>query len=132
MSIHGQKPRFGEQPRARPVVGQERQRDSTRGRRHPVEPRQLTVYEAHLRFEQIANIAALLERHVVDRTQDVVATYDREVESRALSEDVRNAIVATGLAGVGAVGLGALLLWRDRRRHPDDRVVAEAGQVPRS
>jgi rhomboid protease GluP len=29
-------------------------------------------------------------------------------------------------------GLGALLLWRDRRRHPDDRVVAEAGQVPRS
>jgi hypothetical protein len=29
-------------------------------------------------------------------------------------------------------GLGALLLWRDRRRHPDDRVVAEAGQVARS
>lgn len=29
-------------------------------------------------------------------------------------------------------GLGALLLWRDRRRHPDDRVVAEAGPAPRS
>ncbi|MEO7911488.1 MAG: dynamin family protein [Roseiflexaceae bacterium] len=55
------------------------------------------------------NRAALLES-VARRTQDIVATYDRETESRALSEDVRNAIVATGLAGVGAVGLGALVL----------------------
>jgi len=55
------------------------------------------------------NRAALLES-VARRTQDVVATYDRETESRALSEDVRNAIVATGLAGVGAVGIGALVL----------------------
>ena len=55
------------------------------------------------------NRAALLES-VARRTQEVVATYDREIESRALSEDVRNAIVATGLAGVGAVGLGALVL----------------------
>jgi small GTP-binding protein len=55
------------------------------------------------------NRAALLDS-VARHTQDVVASYDREVESRALSEDVRNAIVATGLAGVGAVGLGALLL----------------------
>jgi small GTP-binding protein len=55
------------------------------------------------------NRAALLES-VARRAQDVVATYDRDTEARALSEDVRNAIVATGLAGVGAVGLGALLL----------------------
>src|SRR5215212_3771031 len=55
------------------------------------------------------NRAALLES-VARRTQEVVATYDREIESRALSEDVRNAIVATGLAGVGAVGIGALVL----------------------
>ncbi|MFL5495084.1 MAG: dynamin family protein, partial [Gemmatimonadales bacterium] len=55
------------------------------------------------------NRTALLES-VARRTQDIVATYDREIESRALSEDVRNAIVATGLAGVGAVGLGALVL----------------------
>jgi small GTP-binding protein len=55
------------------------------------------------------NRSALLES-VARRTQDVVATYDRETESRALSEDVRNAIVATGLAGVGAVGIGALVL----------------------
>jgi small GTP-binding protein len=55
------------------------------------------------------NRAALLDS-VARRTQEVVATYDRETESRALSEDVRNAIVATGLAGVGAVGLGALVL----------------------
>jgi len=55
------------------------------------------------------NRAALLES-VARRTQEVVATYDREIESRALSEDVRGAIVATGLAGVGAVGIGALVL----------------------
>jgi small GTP-binding protein len=55
------------------------------------------------------NRSALLES-VARRTQDVVATYDRETESLALSEDVRNAIVATGLAGVGAVGIGALVL----------------------
>jgi small GTP-binding protein len=55
------------------------------------------------------NRAALLDS-VARRAQDVVATYDREIESRALSEDVRGAIVATGLAGVGAVGIGALVL----------------------
>ena len=55
------------------------------------------------------NRAALLES-VARRTQDVVATYDREIEARALSDDVRGAIVATGLAGVGAVGIGALVL----------------------
>jgi small GTP-binding protein len=47
---------------------------------------------------------------VARRAQQVVASYDRELEARQLSEDVRDAIVATGLAGVGAVGLGALVL----------------------
>lgn len=55
------------------------------------------------------NRAALIET-VARRTQQVVATYDREFEAQALSEEVRSAIVATGLAGVGAVGLGALVL----------------------
>jgi small GTP-binding protein len=55
------------------------------------------------------NRAALIDT-VARRAQQVVATYDREIEARELSEDVRNAIVATGLAGAGAVGLGALLI----------------------
>jgi hypothetical protein len=55
------------------------------------------------------NRAALIDS-VARRAQQVVATYDREIEARELSEDVRNAIVATGLAGAGAVGLGALLI----------------------
>jgi small GTP-binding protein len=55
------------------------------------------------------NRAALIES-VSRRAQQVVASYDRDLEAHELSEDVRNAIVATGLAGVGAVGLGALLV----------------------
>ncbi len=55
------------------------------------------------------NRVALIES-VARRTQQVVETYDRDFEAQALSEDVRSAIVATGLAGVGAVGLGALVL----------------------
>ncbi|HEX5688713.1 MAG TPA: dynamin family protein, partial [Roseiflexaceae bacterium] len=55
------------------------------------------------------NRAALLES-VGRKAQQVVATYDREAEAEALSEDVRNAIAATALAEVGAVGLGALLV----------------------
>ncbi|MBK9714236.1 MAG: dynamin family protein [Kouleothrix sp.] len=55
------------------------------------------------------NRAALIES-VSRRAQQVVATYDRETEAHQLSEDVLNAILATGLAGVGAVGLGALVI----------------------
>lgn len=55
------------------------------------------------------NRSALIES--VGRTaQQVVETYDREVEARALTEDVRGAIAATALAEAGAVGLGALLI----------------------
>jgi small GTP-binding protein len=55
------------------------------------------------------NRAELIES-VARRAQNVVATYDRDIEARALSDDIRGAIVATGLAGVGAVGIGALLV----------------------
>jgi hypothetical protein len=55
------------------------------------------------------NRAALIES-VARRAQQVVATYDREIEASELGEDVRNAIVATGLVEAGAVGLGALLI----------------------
>jgi small GTP-binding protein len=55
------------------------------------------------------NRGALLES-VARTAQQVVATYDREAEAAALSEDVRNAIAATALAEAGAIGLGALLV----------------------
>ncbi len=55
------------------------------------------------------NRAALLDT-VARSTQRVVETYDREAEARMLEEDVRNAISATALVEVGAVGLGALLV----------------------
>jgi hypothetical protein len=55
------------------------------------------------------NRGALLES-VARTAQQVVASYNRQAEAEALSEDVRNAIAATALAEVGAVGLGALLV----------------------
>src|SRR6266545_4577376 len=55
------------------------------------------------------NRAALLES-VARKAQQVVATYDREVESQMLSDDVRNALAATALLEGLAVGLGALLV----------------------
>ncbi len=55
------------------------------------------------------NRAALLES-VARKAQQVVATYDREVESQMLSDDVRNALAATALVEGLAVGLGALLV----------------------
>jgi hypothetical protein len=47
---------------------------------------------------------------VAQTAQRVIQTYNREAESRALVEEVRNSLSATVLAGVGAVGLGALLV----------------------
>lgn len=44
------------------------------------------------------------------KAQDVVAGYDPAREARQLSESVRGAVVSTGLAEVGAVGLGALVV----------------------
>jgi small GTP-binding protein len=52
------------------------------------------------------NRNALLES--VGRTaHNVVISYDREYEARALSEDVQSALVSTAITGVGAVGIGA-------------------------
>ncbi|MEN9934471.1 MAG: hypothetical protein RLZZ387_1050 [Chloroflexota bacterium] len=55
------------------------------------------------------NRAALIDS-VARRAQQVVASYDKEVESRALAEEVRAAIAGSALVGAGAVGLGALLV----------------------
>ncbi len=41
--------------------------------------------------------------------QDIVAKYDREVESQTLVEGVQDALAQTALAGVGAVSLGVIL-----------------------
>jgi small GTP-binding protein len=55
------------------------------------------------------NRAALLDS-VARTAQQIVATYDRETEARMLSEDIRSAILATGLAQAGALGIGGLIL----------------------
>ncbi len=55
------------------------------------------------------NRGALLDS-VARKANMVVATYDREAEARMLSEDIRNAIVTTGLAQAGALGIGGLIL----------------------
>lgn len=44
------------------------------------------------------------------RAEEVVTGYDAASEARQLGESVRGAIVGTGLAQVGAVGLGALVV----------------------
>jgi small GTP-binding protein len=46
---------------------------------------------------------------VARQAQQVVASYNREVEAQILVDDVRGAIAATALAEAGAIGLGALL-----------------------
>ena len=55
------------------------------------------------------NRAALLES-VATTTQEVVERYDRVAEAANLEDGVRNAIAATALTEVGAVGLGALII----------------------
>ena len=47
---------------------------------------------------------------VAHTAQKVVEQYDSQSEARQLSESVRGAVVGTGLAQVGAVGLGALVI----------------------
>lgn len=47
---------------------------------------------------------------VARNAQDVVAHYDADREARALAQSVRGAVVGTGLAEAGAVGLGALVV----------------------
>jgi GTP-binding protein EngB required for normal cell division len=75
--------------------------------------RQLTKYNDSVIGEVGKSFAydrrALLAS-VAHTAQRVVAEYDTKTESRQLSESVRGAIVRTGLAQVGAVGLGALVI----------------------
>ena len=47
---------------------------------------------------------------VARQAHDVVAHYDPQGEARELSQSVRAAVVSTGLAEVGALGLGALVV----------------------
>ncbi len=47
---------------------------------------------------------------VARNSRDVIETYDPGREARELSESVRGAVVGTGLAEAGAVGLGALVV----------------------
>jgi small GTP-binding protein len=54
------------------------------------------------------NRGALIDS-VARKAQQVVATYDHQIESQILMDDVRSAIAATALVEAGAVGLGALL-----------------------
>src|SRR5262249_9898215 len=55
------------------------------------------------------NRGALLES-VARTALQIVATYDRAVEARVLSEDIRAAIVRTGLVQALGVGIGGLIL----------------------
>src|ERR671933_1307602 len=47
---------------------------------------------------------------VARQAHEVVAHYDPQSEARELSQSVRSAVVSTGLAEVGALGLGALVV----------------------
>jgi small GTP-binding protein len=55
------------------------------------------------------NRQALLES-VGRAARAVVATYDKEVEAKALAESVQIAVAQTAIVEVGAIGLGALLV----------------------
>ncbi|MBC8160390.1 MAG: dynamin family protein [Roseiflexaceae bacterium] len=55
------------------------------------------------------NRAALID-NVATTTRDVVEGYDARREAAELEEGVRNALAATALTEVGAVGLGALIV----------------------
>jgi small GTP-binding protein len=55
------------------------------------------------------NRRALLES-VGKAANDVMATYDKEIASRQLADEVRASIAATAITQAGAVGLGALVV----------------------
>jgi hypothetical protein len=56
-----------------------------------------------------SNRKALLES-VGSAARDVVATYDKDAEAKALAESVQMAVAQTAIVEVGAIGLGALLV----------------------
>jgi small GTP-binding protein len=55
------------------------------------------------------NRSALIDS-VARSAQAVIDTYDRQIESQALAEEVRGAVAGSALVGIGAVGLGAILV----------------------
>ncbi len=52
---------------------------------------------------------ARLIQSVGQEAQQVVDTYDKRAEARALAESARNAVAAAAATGVGALGLGAIV-----------------------
>lgn len=76
-------------------------------RERAVQQRSGLIGEIGGTFEYNRN--ALIES-VARKAEEVVATYDREAEAQALTEEVRSAIAGSTLVGAGAVGIGALLV----------------------
>ncbi|MFQ3631621.1 dynamin family protein [Roseiflexus sp.] len=76
-------------------------------RERAVQQRSGLIGEIGGTFEYNRN--ALIES-VAREAEKVVASYDREAEAQALTEEVRAAIASSTLVGAGAVGIGALLV----------------------
>ncbi len=55
------------------------------------------------------NRGALLDT-VGEKARRVVESYDRDIEARAMADDIRASVAATAIAEAGALGLGALLI----------------------
>jgi small GTP-binding protein len=72
--------------------------------------------------------AALLES-VGRAARDVVATYDKEAEAKALAESVQMAVAQTAIVEVSAIGLGALLVKLLAATMADVTGVLAAGAV---
>lgn len=76
-------------------------------RERAVQQRSGLIGEIGGTFEYNRN--ALIES-VAREAEKVVATYDRELEAQALTEEVRSAIAGSTLVGAGAIGIGTLLV----------------------
>lgn len=76
-------------------------------RERAVQQRSGLIGEIGGTFEYNRN--ALIET-VAREAEKVVATYDREAEAQALTDEVRSAIAGSTLVGAGALGIGTLLV----------------------
>jgi hypothetical protein len=75
-----------------------------------------------------SNRQALLES-VGRAAREVVATYDKEAEAKALADSVQMAVAQTAIVEVGAIGLGALLITLLATAMADVTGVLAAGTV---
>ena len=75
-----------------------------------------------------SNRRALLES-VGRAAREVVATYDKDAEAKALADSVQMAVAQTALVEVGAIGLGALLIKLLAATMADVTGVLAAGAV---